>query len=206
MTSHEFVVSTKLWLGAINEQDSKILRKAGFGMYGRHHAIRDIIYEAANAARLRPSKEAAIDASGQRPADVFLPDWSRGQPLAIDVTVTHFSQTSPHFNAELGYSASERAAQAKVTTKERLYKDQCTAQNVDFMAAAICSYGGWLPEGTAFIKRLAACLADSTGQDRSTVISNLWQRLSVALWRGNSWIVLQHHPHTTLGRWDLPPS
>merc|ERR1712121_154283 len=200
------VVSTKLWMGVINEQDTKILRKAGFGMYGGHHAIRDIIFEAANAVRLRPSKEAAIDASGQRPADLFLPDWSRGQPLAIDVTVSHFSQTSPHFNAELGYSASERAAQVKVTTKERLYKEQCTAQNVEFMAAAICSYGGWLQEGTAFIKRLAACLADSTGQDRSTVISNLWQRLSVALWRGNSWIVLQHHPHTTLGRWDLPPS
>ena len=175
-------------------------------MYGRHHAIRDIIYEARNAARLRPIKEATVDASGQRPADIFFPDWSRGQPLTIDVTVTHFSQTSSHFKAELGYSASERAAQAKVTAKERLYKEQCTAQNVDFMAAAICSYGGWLPEGTAFIKRLAACLAESSGQDRSIVTSNLWQRLSVALWRGNAGIILQHHPHTILGRWDLLPS
>ena len=36
--------------------------------------------------------------------------------------------------------------------KEMLYKEQCAAQNVEFMAAAICSYGGWLPEGIAFIK------------------------------------------------------
>ena len=200
------MASTKQWLGAIDEQDTKALRKTGFGMYGRHHAIQDIIHEAGNAARLRPIKEATVDATGQRPADIFFPDWSRGQPLAVDVTVTHFSQTSPLFNAELGYSASERAAQAKVSAKERLYKEQCTAQNVDFMAAAICSYGGWLPEGTAFIKRLATCLAESTGQDRSTVISNLWQRLSVALWRGNASIILQLHPHTTQGRWDLPPS
>ena len=163
-------------------------------MYGRHHAIRDIIYEARNAARLRPIKEATVDASGQRPADIFFPDWSRGQPLTIDVTVTHFSQTSSHFKAELGYSASERAAQAKVTAKERLYKEQCTAQNVDFMAAAICSYGGWLPEGTAFNKRLAACLAESSGEDSSIVTSNLWQRLSVASWCGNAGIRLQITP------------
>ena len=44
-----------------------------------------------------------------------------------------------------------------------------------------------------------------SGQDRSTVTANLWQRISVALWRGNAGIVLQHCPHTRLGRWDLPP-
>merc|ERR1712002_114552 len=98
--------------GAIDEQDTKPLRKTGFCMYGRDHAIRDIIYEAGNTARLRLIKEATVDASGQRPADIFFPDWSRGQPLAIDVAVTHFSQISTLFNAELGYSASERAAQA----------------------------------------------------------------------------------------------
>ena len=103
-------------------------------------------------------------------------------------------------------SASERAANAKVMAKERLYKEHCAAQNVEFMAAAICSYGGWLPEGIAFIKRLAACLAESSGQDKSVVTTKLWQRISVALWRGNASIVLQRRPQNNLGQWDLPPS
>ena len=206
MPSREFVVSAKLWLGAIDKQDTKALRRTGYGMYDRHHAIRDAIYDAGNAARLRPRKEAAVDTSGQRPADIFFPDWSRGQPLAVDVTVSHFSQASPQNNAAMWCNASERAAQAKVKAKERLYKEQCAAQNVEFMAAAICSYGGWLPDGIAFIKRLAACLAESSGQDKSVVTSQLWQCISVALWRGNAGVILQYRPQTNLGQWDLPPS
>ena len=154
---------------------------------------------------MRPQKETAVDASSQRPADVFFPDWSRGRPLAVDVTVSHFSQTSTQLNADLTCSSSERAALAKVAAKERLYRNQCAAQNVDFLAAAVCSYGGWLPDGVDFIRRLAACLAESSGQDRSVVTANLWQRLSIALWRGNASMVLQHRPHVGLGQWDLPP-
>ena len=70
-------------------------------------------------------------------------------------------------------SASEQAAHTKVKAKDRLYKEQCAAQNVEFMAAAICSYGGWLPDGIAFIKRLAACLAGNSGQVKSVVTSKL---------------------------------
>ena len=118
--SQEFIVSAKLWLGTIDQQDTKILRRTGVGMYGRHNAIRDVIYEVGNAARLRPCREVAVDSSGQRPADVFFPDWSRGRPLAVDVTVTHFSQASSQRNADLSFSASERAAHAKVIAKESL--------------------------------------------------------------------------------------
>ena len=205
MPSREFIVSAKLRLGVINNQDTKALRQTGLGMYGRHNAIRDIIFEVGKAAQLCPRKEAAIDATSQRPADVFFPDWSRGRPLAVDVTVSHFSQASTQQNADLTCSSSERAALAKVAAKERLYGDHCATQNVDFLAAAVCSYGGWLPDGVEFIRRLAACLAESSGQDRSLVTANLWQRLSIALWRGNASIVLQHRPHVGLGQWDLPP-
>ena len=205
MPSREFIVSAKLSLGVIGDQDTKALRRTGLGMYGRHNAIRDVIFEAGKAAQLRPRKETAVDASSQRPADVFFPDWSRGRPLAVDVTVSHFSQISTQLNADLAGSSSERAALAKVAAKERLYGDHCAAQGVDFLAAAVCSYGGWLPDGVEFIRRLAACLAETSGQDRSMVTANLWQRLSIALWRGNASMVLQHRPHAGLGQWDLPP-
>ena len=175
MPPREFIVSAKLWLGAIDQQDTRALRRTGVGMYGRHHAIRDVIYEVGNAARLRPRREVAVDSSGQRPADIFFPDWSRGRPLAVDVTVSHFSQASSQNNVDLTFIASARAAHAKVIAKEGLYKDQCAVQGVDFLAVAICSYGGWLPDGIELVRRLAACLAESSGQDRSIVTANLWQ-------------------------------
>ena len=114
-----------MWLGLVPDQDTKALRKSGVNMYGRHHALRDCLYEAARAAYLSPWKEVAVDHSGKRPTDVFLPSWSRGRPLAIDVTVTHFSQTATTLSAEEGNSASVRAALDKVRVKEI-----CTKSNV----------------------------------------------------------------------------
>eukprot|EP00973_Karenia_brevis_P003736 516468-Karenia_brevis.AAC.1 len=63
-------------------------------MYGRHHALRDCIYEAGRAGDARPWREAGVDHSGQRPADVYFPNWSCGRPLAIDVTVSNPSQST----------------------------------------------------------------------------------------------------------------
>ena len=56
----------------------------------RHDSIRDALFSAAQAAALGPRKEAPalIPSSSSRPADVFLPNWKRGQPAALDVTVT----------------------------------------------------------------------------------------------------------------------
>ena len=55
----------------------------------RHDAIRDVLFSAAQAAALAPRKEvpSLIPGSSSRPADVYLPNWKRGQPAAIDVTV-----------------------------------------------------------------------------------------------------------------------
>ena len=55
----------------------------------RHDAIRDVLFSVAQAAALAPRKEvpSLIPGSSSRPADVYLPNWKRGQPAAIDVTV-----------------------------------------------------------------------------------------------------------------------
>ena len=55
----------------------------------RHDSIRDALFSAAQSAALAPRKEAPslIPGSSSRPADVYLPNWKRGQPAALDVTV-----------------------------------------------------------------------------------------------------------------------
>ena len=120
-------------------------------------------------AYLNPWKEVAVDRSGKRPADVFIPAWSRGRSLAIDVPATHFSQSSITQMVDGGSSASVCAALAKVEAKDRLYKALCEQQGVDFLALPVCCYGGWLSSGAEVVQRLAACMAERSGQSRGLV-------------------------------------
>ena len=55
----------------------------------RHDSIRDAVFSAAQSADLAPRKEvpSLIPGTLSRPADIFLPNWQRGQPAALDVTV-----------------------------------------------------------------------------------------------------------------------
>ena len=55
----------------------------------RHNTICDSIFHAARSAALAPRKEvpSLIPGSQSRPADILLPNWERGQPAAMDVTV-----------------------------------------------------------------------------------------------------------------------
>ena len=55
----------------------------------RHNALRDALFAASQSAALAPRKEvpSLIPGSQSRPADIFLPNWCRGQPAALDVTV-----------------------------------------------------------------------------------------------------------------------
>ncbi len=55
-----------------------------------HDSIRDALFSAVQSAALVPRKEvpSLIPGSSSCPADVYLPNWRRGQPDALDVTVT----------------------------------------------------------------------------------------------------------------------
>ena len=187
----QMVVAVRWWLGLVLPKDEKNLRKAGSGMYGRHHGLRDIIYESARTADLRPYREASVDSSGRRPADVFLPDFSQGRPLSIDVTVSHPSQSTITNLARGDVSASEQASVDKFAEKERLYKGLCEAQGVNFLPLPFCAYGGVLDTSDDFIRTLAGRVAERTGVAPSVAIAQLWQRLSVTLWRWNAKMVLQ---------------
>ena len=141
IASQEFVAAARLWLGIASQADSRALLRQGVAMYGRHHALRDCLFEAARAAEQRPWREQAIDSSGKRPADVYFPAWSQGRPLALDVTISHPSQ-------------------------------------------------GWLPAAADMVDTLAGRVAERIGVAKSVASRQLWQRLSVVLWRGNARQVL----------------
>ena len=55
----------------------------------RHDSFRDTLFSAAQSAALALRKEepSSIPGSSSRPADIYLPNWRRGQPAALDATV-----------------------------------------------------------------------------------------------------------------------
>ena len=55
----------------------------------RHDSVRDALFSAAQTAALAPRKEvpSLIPGTSSRPADVYISNWMRGQPAALDVHV-----------------------------------------------------------------------------------------------------------------------
>ena len=98
----EFRVCLQYWLGVpifeegvrydvcLSTADSFGDHQVGCGGNGdrilRHNSIRDAIFNSACSA---PRKEvpSLIPGSQSRPVDIYLPNWERGQPAALDVTV-----------------------------------------------------------------------------------------------------------------------
>ena len=186
MQCSEFTVAVRLWLGMVDRCERKILLQPGAGMHGCHNALRDVLDEAARSAGLRPLKEVMVDSSGRRPADVYFPEWSRGAPLAIDVTVCNPSQITTTLAARDGFSASELAPEAKEKSKNSLNAGQCNVRGVTFTPIAICCYGGRLPQAMEVVKELALRSAASSGISHGMTCGHLWQKLPIALWRGNA--------------------
>ena len=82
------------------------------------------------------------------------------------------------------------AAKAKVNQKMAKYKTQCDSQDVAFVAAAVCCFGGWLQEPEGMINDLAERAAMRSGTAASVVKQQFWQRLGIALWKGNACQIL----------------
>ena len=110
----------------------------------------------------------------------------------MDATVTHPSQSNPVVRDGVpeNSSASVRAAEAKVRQKQAKYSAQCEAQGVTFVAAAICCFGGWLPHGEHIVETLAERAGYRSGAPVPLVKAQFWQKLSIALWKGNAHQIL----------------
>ena len=99
----EFHLCLQYWLGLqMVEDDEEGVRcqvvadplgdhQVGCGGNGdrihRHDSVQDAVFSAAQTAALAPRKEvpSLIPRTSSRPADVYLPNWMRGQPAALDV-------------------------------------------------------------------------------------------------------------------------
>ena len=162
----------------------------------RHNALCEVIFSSAQAAGLAPRKEvpALIPDSSSRPADIFLPSWSGGKPTAFDVTVI-----SPLQQLTLSSSAASQGAALLVaeSRKRAAYSSFCRSVGISFIPLAVEALGFWGKEALTTIKSLGRLQASRLGLDPKETTRHLFQKLSVALWRGNS--------HLWVTRFPIPP-
>ena len=151
----------------------------------RHNMLRDVIFEAAAAADLGPTKEERhlLPGNSARPGDVMIRRWANGKDAAIDATVTSPLAASNVVGAAAkAGSALEKACQRKL----RDTAEACRQEGLAFLPFAVETLGGLHAGAVTQVKQIAAALARKNGQEEGVVTSQLFGRLSLNLMRGNA--------------------
>ena len=164
--------------------------KGDNGLKGsRHDRIRDNIFKEAQHASLNPTKEmpGLVPNSQSRPADVFIANWIDGRKMAFDISVV-----SPTQDAILHRAADSAAAaiEMRKSTKYRAHFDNCRAEGITFQPLVVETFGGWDLDAAKFLKDIARLDARRWGKNDAIEIKHFFQRLSVALQRGNAALLI----------------
>ena len=104
----------------------------------------------------------------------------------------YVSVTSPTQEAVL-FQAAERpgaAIEARKRAKNRAHFDQCRSQGIFFQPLVVETFGGWCADALPFLKELGRQDARRWGKDPALEIKYFFQRLSVALQRGNAALLI----------------
>ena len=178
----EFRLCLQYWLGLRMSEDGATCpvcqgaadaygdHQVGCGGNGdrihRHDSIRDAVYSAAQSAALAPRKEApsVILGSSSRPADVYLPNWKRGQPAALDIHVISTMQQQTLVGASTTPGHALRVGEER---KMAAHAGPCRAAGVTFIPLVVESLGGWSEEAIYIIKSIGR-LQGATTWDSST--------------------------------------
>ena len=203
----QFQVAVKWWLGLDTSGDAPCALcpeksldplghhattcKRGGDVVYRHNRLRDIVVESCRRAHLSVHLEVGHnltpDHSNTRPADILIPHWCMGKPVALDLSVT--SPLNPLTLLEAGVTAG---AAAKATEERKLKANtgKCAVLGWVCVPVVAESYGAWGLMAMDFFSTLGSRLATSLGKSKSVVIHELYGRLSMNLVRANATAIL----------------
>jgi len=168
----------------------------------RHNLLRNCVFHSAASSGLNPELEkpgllqprpaiGGYTENGQspnlearRPADVYLPRWRRGTPIALDFAVTSGLRDVP---------ASIRDASSAVTAYEDFKRSHldtdalCVAEGFTFCPMVVEAVGGaWGPAATKVFNELAKTKSITTGEPIDSLLMQLYQNLGIILHRENA--------------------
>ena len=139
----------------------------------------------AQHASFNPMKEmpGLVPGSQSRPADVFIRNWTDGRKIAFDVSVISPTQDAVVLRAA---DISGAAIETRKSSKNRAHFDNCRASGIHFQPLVVETFGGWDKDALSFLKTLAHQDARRWGKNNSLECKYFFQRLSLALQRGNA--------------------
>ena len=108
--------------------------------------------------------------------------------MAFDVSVV-----SPTQDAVIHRAAESPAAaiEMRKAAKNRAHFDHCRAQGIAFAPLVVETFGGWDGDAVKSLKDIARQCAQRWGRNDAEEIKQFFQRLSVALQRGNASMIVE---------------
>ena len=163
----------------------------------RHNGLRDAIFHQARYAQLGPQKEVRnlIPSRGDKPADIFIPNWVNGHDTAFDVSVVSPLQLSlvQRVASDAGFALQHRHQE-----KMSKHQESCHRENIVFAPLIVSTYGAWHKSAEQHIKSLARAVATQEGADSGDASRNFFGRLAIKLCQGNAALINSRLP-------SLPP-
>ena len=153
--------------------------------------FRNAFFSAAQSAALAPPRKEFPSLIPGRPADVYLPNWKRGQPAALDLTMISFLQQQTLSGAAI---SPGHALRVEETRKMNANADSCHAVGVFFVPSVVEALGGWSDEATCTITSIGRLLGQRLGIPPHESTRHLFQRLAISLQRGNAALWIRRQP------------
>ena len=128
-----------------------------------------------------------VPGSQSRPADIFVENWINGGKFAFDVSVVSPTQEAIILRAAESPAA---AIDMRKSSKNRAHFENCRAQGIAFKPLVVETFGGWDADAVKILKKLGRHSARRRGKNDALEIKYFFQRLSVALQRGNAALLI----------------
>ena len=138
-----------------------------------------------------------IPSSRSRPADIYFPNWKRGQSAALDVTVISTMQQLTQAGAA---STPGYALHVEEGRKMAAHAEACRSVGVLFVLIVAETLGGLSEVAIDTIRSIGRLRGQRLGIPPPDSTRLLFQRLAISLWKGNATLLIRAS-QPALPRW-----
>ena len=128
-----------------------------------------------------------IPGTKSHPANVYLPNWMRGQPAALDV---HIISTLQQLTLKEAAVTQGHALSVGEERKRAAHSEACHSVGVTFIPMVVETLGGWGEEVALTVKNIGRLQGLRLGIPPAQATRHLFQQLAINQWWGNAtlWI------------------